>query len=99
MKRLAAILALSFACLALCPPVSADTTHSKYKEDPAAIKFQKKQEKAMKKQLKKQKKYQDKMYRESQKKSTYHPWTKQGKTTSKGPHSSEPHSSSRQPSN
>jgi hypothetical protein len=88
MKRLAAIFALSFCCLILSLPLSAGTTHSKYKEDPAAIKFQKKQEKAMKKQLKKEKKYQDKMYRESQKKSTYHPWTKEGKTSSKKPHSS-----------
>jgi len=88
MKRLAAIFALSFCCLALCLPLSAGTTHSKYKEDPAAIKFQKKQEKAMKKQLKKEKKAQDKMYRESQKKSTYHPWKQQGKTGSKKPHSS-----------
>jgi hypothetical protein len=76
MKRIAAILIFTFVCLTLCLPVSAQTNHSKYKEDPAAIKFQKKQQKAMKKQLKRQKKASDKMYRESQKKSTYHPWKK-----------------------
>ena len=76
MKKLAAIVALMICCFCLYLPASSETTHSKYKEDPAALKFQKKQQKAINKQLKKQKKAQDKMYRESQKKSTYHPWKK-----------------------
>ncbi len=76
MKKIAAILVLTFCCLSLSLPVSAKTNKSVYKEDPAALKAQRKQEKAMRKQLKKQKKAQDKMYRESQKKSTYHPWKK-----------------------
>ncbi len=74
MKKIAAILVLSFCCLGLALPLSAGTNQSKYKEDPAALKAQRKQQKAIKKQMKKQKKAQDKMYRESQKKSTYHPW-------------------------
>ena len=85
MKRIAAILLLGLCCLSLGLPVSAKNTtstystknnKSKYKEDPAALKAQRKQQKAINKQLKKQKKAQDKMYRESQKKSTYHPWKK-----------------------
>jgi hypothetical protein len=76
MKRLATTFVLGLCCLGFCIAATAGTTQSKYKEDPAAIKFQKKQQKAMQKQLKRQKKAQDKMYRESQKKSTYHPWKK-----------------------
>ena len=84
MKRIAAILVLTFCCLSLSLPLDAKnntsnkyaTNKSKYKEDPAALKAQRKQQKAINKQLKKQKKAQDKMYRESQKKSTYHPWKK-----------------------
>ena len=67
---------LSCCCLSLSLPVSAKSNKSVYKEDPAAAKFQRKQQKALRKQMKKQKKAQDKMYRESQKKSTYHPWKK-----------------------
>lgn len=76
MKRIAAILVLTFSCLSLCLPVNAKTNRSMYKEDPAAHKAQKKQQKAINKQLKRQKKAQDKMYKQSQKKSTYHPWKK-----------------------
>ena len=76
MKRIAAILVLSICCLSLGLPLSAKSNKSMYKENPAALKAQKKQQKAIRKQLKKQKKAQDKMYRESQKKSTYHPWKK-----------------------
>jgi len=76
MKRIAAILVLSFCCLGSSLPVNAKTNKSVYKEDPAATKIQKKQQKAFRKQMKKQKKASDKMYKQSQKKSTYHPWKK-----------------------
>ena len=74
MKRIAAILLVSFCFLTLCLSTSAKSNKSMYKENHAATKAQKKQQRAINKQLKKQKKAQDKMYRESQKKSTYHPW-------------------------
>ena len=71
MKKLAATLCLAVLGSSLSVPVLAKTTNPAYHEDPAALKAQKKQEKAMKKTLKKQKKAQDKMYRQSVKKSHY----------------------------
>ena len=71
MKKLAISLFLAVSCLTGSIPVSAQNSHSVYKEDPAARKLQKKYQKDMKKQLKKQKKAQDKMYRESVKKTHY----------------------------
>ena len=80
MKKLAAILALT-CCMAFCLTASAKTKsvykeNPAYKMNPAALKAQKRQQKAINKQLKKQKKAQDKMFKQSQKKSTYHPWKK-----------------------
>lgn len=71
MKRLLAPLCLSICCLTFSVAVFAKTNNPAYREDPAALKLQKKQAKAMKKAMKKQKKAQDKMYRESVKKTHY----------------------------
>jgi len=71
MKRIVALLCLSICCLGVSVAVFAKTNNPAYREDPAAHKLQKKQQKAMKRQLKKQKKAQDKMFRESQKKTHY----------------------------
>jgi hypothetical protein len=71
MKRFVAIVCLSICCLSFSATVLAKTNNPAYREDPAARKIQKKQQKAMKKAQKKQKKASDKMYRESVKKSHY----------------------------
>ena len=71
MKRLVALLCLSICCVGFSVAVFAKTNNPAYRDDPAANKLQKKQEKAIKKALKKQKKAQDKMYKESVKKSHY----------------------------
>ncbi len=72
MKRFAAILCLAACCFAVNPSAFAKTNNNPaYRENPAARKARKKQEKATKKALKRQKKAQDKMYRNSVKKSHY----------------------------
>jgi len=71
MKKAAASLLLALCCCSGIPSALAKTNNPAYREDPAASKIRKKNEKLMKKNLKKQKKAQNKMYRDSVKKSHY----------------------------
>jgi hypothetical protein len=71
MKRIAALLCLAACCCSLNPAAFAKTSNPAYREDPAARKIRKKNEKMMRKNLKKQQKAQNKMYRNSVKKSHY----------------------------